>query len=225
MTAAPNLSAATLYGFLRDDFESAWDAMVGAQPDARGNFLFTRQALAILELACRVSRVTGVHLERMSEELEREDARYFTRLPGPVGVPGEFDLPSRPERSPSDQQLLSAVYELGRHGLAHQGQQIPARLADGRYFGLSLGGVKDVRLADVYHGGPRPADHLAFRQQPGGNVWLWIRPEVLFLDFTRAIERSGVFSADDNHHFLDRSYPFNSRELVEALAERGHVSL
>jgi hypothetical protein len=228
-----NLPGHTLYEFVRDDFINAWEAMVESGRKG-GNFLFARQAMALLELSCRVAAEdpSPLILSHFSERLDEIESRYFTRLPGKVELPGGFALPSV-ERTPVDESLVATLFDLIRHGQAHQYQQIPVELPDGHYFGVSLTGVEPGKVLDHLRYGDgkrapqRPQSHLSYRQDENGNLWLVVCPEVLFLDFRMAADRASVFSGGFDPKYLERPrrpdhYRFDVDELRTALRDSGH---
>jgi hypothetical protein len=133
------------------DFEDAWDAIARhKQLNGRGNFMFARQAMGVLEFVSRLcsSDATGGALLDLSAALKRIEPRYFTTLPGRCARPG-FDRRNNafdwmlPFGSVADQgrELLWAMFDLVRHGQAHQGQQIMVQLRGGDTFGISLTGA------------------------------------------------------------------------------------
>lgn len=217
-----NLSSQTLYRFLRDDFAAAWDSMAVAEAGAGGNFLFFRQALAMLELTCRVCAVGG-RLDAFAEHLAREDPRYFTQLPATARTPKEFSLPSSPLNGASDSQLIAFIYDLGRNGLAHQNQQILARISANSTFGFSVTGVGSKTLDKAAEANSRGSRrHLSTWHGKEENVWIVVRPEILFLHIDRAVGRAGVFSGGHDHEYLDRRIEASGSDLLEALRRGGH---
>jgi len=80
-----NLDAGTLYEFIVGDFECAWNCLA-ANPDVenRGNFMFARQAMTLLEWAARLcaSDLSGAALTSLSQALIQIEPLYFTELPG-----------------------------------------------------------------------------------------------------------------------------------------------
>jgi hypothetical protein len=77
--------AEALFDFVCKDFRKAWDAMAVADfdIDTGGNFMFARQAMALLELTCRVAAAdeSGDTLRDYSAALLGLDPLLFTRLP------------------------------------------------------------------------------------------------------------------------------------------------
>ena len=85
-----NMSEADVYRAIVSDFESAWQALAESEGDmfsGRGNLMFARQAMALLEwasrLTCPDAKPNGEHAA-MSKALFEIEPRYFLELPGPV---------------------------------------------------------------------------------------------------------------------------------------------
>jgi hypothetical protein len=172
-----------LMNFIIGDFEAAWDALALRPEDnlPRGNYTFARQAMMLLEFACRLcmSDATDQSLADFSVELFRRDWRYFIRLPGICPTPGDFKLPQHGPYPES--QFIAALFDLIRNGQAHQYQQIRARLAGGD-FGFALtGAVYGLPLRQTFANG-RPSDHFEASRCPNGDIRMIIRTDALFLD-------------------------------------------
>lgn len=231
-----DLPASTLAYFIRADFRAAWDAVacLPAEIGARGNFIFARQAMSLIELAGRTCAAdpSGQALTDLSRRLEAIDPRCFALLPGPCARPGrnrgqvEWTLPFNPAAQPYEAQLLWALFDLVRHGQAHQYQQIMVKLNDGTIWGVSLTGAAPGRTLSTVQGS-RPADHLS--QLPGddGSLWLVIRPEVMFLDFEAATAQAGTFQQQLEPLPLGRrsapggKWDFSQHDLKSALRRAG----
>src|SRR5262245_25177378 len=129
--SVPNMPVDAMYGAIVEDFELAWAALA-EHGSGGGNFMFARQAMVLVEWACRLcaSDTTGDALRKLSEELHARDERYFTQLPGACRTPADFELPHSSTVA-HDRTLLSLLFDLIRHGGAHQYQQITAELKDG----------------------------------------------------------------------------------------------
>ena len=73
-----NFEAATLASMIREDFETAWDALVArSMVDERfggGNFMFGLIAVVYLELACRTAAAnkSGLVLAQFSDRLAED---------------------------------------------------------------------------------------------------------------------------------------------------------
>lgn len=189
---ASDLPPQTLLQFVIGDFETAWDAIAAVpDPASRGNFMFGKQAMVLLELACRLCQAdgTGAALADFSAELKKRDPRYFWPLPGPVWAPAPrtraaFSLPCI--TGDPYGHLLAAIFNLIRNGQAHQYQQMRAVLASGENFWVGLtGAIEGLFLQKVLASG-RPPNHLSLSDD-GVDLWLTVRPDVLFLDIRDAV--------------------------------------
>jgi hypothetical protein len=228
---ATNLSFETLYSFITRDLESAWNAMAReSEPGALrggGNFMFARQAMTLLELACRVCRAdtTGSMLRGFSEELARIELRYFTELPADVRGPGpdEFDLPSITSNPKRD--LLRLLFDLIRNGQAHQYQQINVDLADAKELQIGLTGVE----AGIHIEGRRnrPPEHLGVTRDHDGNVLaILVVTDLLYRDIKAAIERAAIPGSGLTLKYLKRNeYAFSADDLAATLHAAGHQAV
>jgi hypothetical protein len=238
MTSAPsphNLEPPRIHHLFRVDFESAWDALAGRSREdlpGRGNFMFARSAMGLLEFASRLcsSDLAGTALADFSASLESAEPRYFTPLPGPCARPGgsEWTLPHANAGNP-ESQLLWALFELVRHGQAHQGQQIMVALQDGATFGVSLTGVLNRTLADV-SAAPRPRDHLTMALGADGrSTWILVHPEMLFLDVDDAIAGANLLNRGLSFPYLGARqarpgrFDFDHQQLRSSLSAGGHT--
>src|SRR5437870_5601367 len=113
-----NLPPDHLYHMMVADFRDAWNAVaLSNTAEGRGNFLFARSAMGILEFASRLcsSDSSGNALAAFTHELQRIQPRYFTPFPGPTARPGmrrgvqEWMLPHSDECDP-ETQLLWALF-------------------------------------------------------------------------------------------------------------------
>lgn len=113
--------------------------------------------------------------------------------------------------------LLGLLFDVIRNGQAHQYHQIVADLGAGQAsLGIELTGAKGGRsLSGEMEA--RPLDHLQLLRQAGSDVWLRVRPEILFLDFKGAIESAGILSAGLEFPFFTRELPFSSQDLRDGL--------
>lgn len=187
--------------------------MATASPDPRvgGNFLFARQAFGYLELAARTASTSNGEfwLGRFAEYLADRDPRYFALLPGAVPVPraDDFALPTLPT-VPAERQLLSALYDMSRHGLAHIYQQTPVDLADGKQWQISFTGVMPGKLWEHAGCRDRRYGHLSYRIGPvEGRVYLVICPDVLMADLEFAARAAAIFSQHNRPEYLSRPRP------------------
>src|SRR5436190_800200 len=77
-----NETPQALHDMIVADFETAWDAIAkipANEPVGRGNFVFARQAMTLLEWASRLCHddPTGAALRAFSSALDQIEARYF----------------------------------------------------------------------------------------------------------------------------------------------------
>ena len=197
-----DLSPETLRQFIVSDFRTAWDAVASVPgSDGRGNFMFARQAMSLIELASRLCVIdsTRTALTDLGNELHSIEPRYFAAMPGPCARPGhrgkaiEWALPSYGAYGAApESQLLWALFDLVRNGQAHQYQQIMVELSDGKVFGVTLTGAEYGRTLGLVQQS-RPRDHLKPEDDGDGSLWLRVYPDVLFLDFDAAIARARIF--------------------------------
>lgn len=227
-----DLSEKEIIDFIIGDFEATWEALtVLSGAKSRGNFLFARQAMTLLEVACRLcnSDTTRSALDDLSAEIERRDKRYFTVLPGPCWAPnlrtrGAFKLPSRGLNP--DSQLIAAIFNLVRNGQAHQYQQMRAVLADGKQFRFSLTGAEYGLSLDKVFAAGRPAQHLSASSDMNGDIWMTLRTDVLFLDLRDAVNNAKLLGRGLNLNFMSedriQTFNFNATDLENELRAGGH---
>ena len=218
--------------------------MANCSPDhgVGGNFMFARQALAYLELASRTASAhdTRSYLDAFSVRLAECDARYFTALPGPVPLPrpDDFRLPAATER-PAERQLMSALFDTARHGLAHLSQQIPVRLTDDKIWMAAFAGVRPGETMSEELPVSRRDGHLDFRVSPNGHVYLVVCPDVLMADLRWSARLAAIFSKYLTPEYPQRprpprrrarsdrrpspAYHFSSIDLVASLESGGHI--
>ena len=230
-----NLSSNELYDFIVGDFEVAWDAVAStpatdAKTGHRGNFMFARQAMTLLEFAARLcaSDTSGQALQALADEIERIEPRYFTLLPGICETPDpkEFTLPFSPNKGPQDRQLLWILFDLIRNGQAHQYQQINVSLTDGKAFVITLTGAQYGLTLGACS---RSKQHLAFHSAAEG-VKLHVMPHLLFLDFREAMRAANLMGRGLTIKYLQRPrrpkhYQFAAKELDTAFRTGGHWPL
>ena len=249
---APNLPKNTIFDFITGDFRDAWDALTRVsrrEAGARGNFMFARQAMNLLEAAALLCSndptstaipCTGA-MKAFSDALYAIDPLYFTRLPGPVAEFKEFRLPFQGTGPGSE--LLWALYDLIRNGLAHQYQQAIVELNDPGptkvHFGIELTGAMPKLTLDKA-AARRPRKHLGYKWE-AGDLWLHVRTDRLFVDIEKAINDSGILSnaalafpymtrprrhsAANFKAGLKNFYAFGSKALEAAFASGGHRKL
>ncbi len=186
-----NLPAATLIQFLIDDFECAWQAIASrADIASRCNFMFAMQAMTLLELVFRACETNRPALRDFATALHAREPRYFSSLPEAVGR-GRIETVPFPTVAGVEgrRQLLHAIFELVRHGQAHQYQQMVATLRDGS-FGVRLSGADYGSFLDAPTIERRRKElhlqHAVFRS----DVVLQVLPEVLFCDIRDAARQA-----------------------------------
>lgn len=228
---ALDISENELFDFIIGDFEAAWEALASdARPGHRGNFLFARQAVTLLEVACRLCKgdTTGRALADFSAELKARDRRYFTRLPDVCWSPSQrtrqaFELPScGPD---PDNQVIAALFNLIRNGQAHQYQQMRAVLADGRQFMVTLTGAQAGAFLQTALSHGRPPQHLSLALD-NGDLWMTVRPDVLFIDLRDSIASSKLLNRGLTFTFMSEDRPdtfsFTAAAAETALRHGGH---
>lgn len=231
----PNIPFRDLHRFIVNDFEGAWAGIVATAPNGRGNMMFARQAMLLIELAARSCAGRRSRLQQLSQALRAIEPRYFSPLPGPCGRNQEFELPYDPNRGAKEAQLLWALFDMIRNGGAHQYQQIVVRLTDKRRFAIRVSG------ADLPLGAPRrPRAHLGYLRDHYGHVLLHVSSGTMFLDFRDAVTATGLLNRRRvGFRYLERPsqprskplppaprfYDFTSRALREALDAAGHQRL
>lgn len=92
-----NLTPENICHLIVSDFEGAWDSVaLNLSEIGRGNFMFARQAMNLLEFASILceSDSTKKSLPSLSDELKKIEPRYFTDLPGPCAKTKDFTLPN-----------------------------------------------------------------------------------------------------------------------------------
>ena len=229
-----NLSARTLYDFITSDFESAWAALAAMQANreglrGRGNMMFARQAMSLLEFACRLCGSSADARADFSRALHEQDARYFTEMPGACAVFNDRSvlLPFHPQRGPgsADRTLLTALFEMVRHGLAHQYQGITAQLADGRVLVASISGVE---YGDVLGENPRRDTYLGYIKAEHDDLLVRLYPDVLYVDVRDAIARSALLERGLTIDYLKRggqeaaTFQFDAASVEARLKAGGH---
>ena len=191
--------------------------------------MFGRQAMSLLELACRVCAMdaSGKAIQDLSDAIDKREPRYFTKLPGVCwhSKRRAFGLPSK--GSNPDNQLIAAVFNLVRNGLSHQYQQMRAALSDGKEFGVSLTGADyGSYLSNTFAQG-RPSKHLSTNRDQNNNLWVTVMPNVFFLDVRDAIREIfliKVTSAFD--HMVEggkKTFNFSSNDAENAFRANRHM--
>lgn len=226
-----NLTEQEIYLFICSDFEAAWNSLAlnSASGIGRGNYMFGRQAMNLLEFASRLcaADTTGSALTNFSTELKKIEPLYFTRLPASCAMTSGFTLPH--DGHANGNLLLWVLFDLMRHGLSHQYQQMIVKLTDGKLFDILLTGAEFGRhLATVRKS--RPPRHLAFRYDGDGDIEFRVHPEILYLDIKDAVDKSGLMGAGLVYSHMSRpgsssrmpAYSFDSVALDQSLVSAGH---
>lgn len=161
----------------------------------------------------------------LSRELERLEPRYFATLPGKVPLAGRnnnWQLPHAEAPDP-ERQLLAALFLLVRHGQAHQGQQTMGTLSDGATFGVSIDGVHDKSIDAIRASGVR-TPHMELVSSTPPDIWIYLRPEWLYLDIRRAVEASRLLDREQlPFGYFDEEFKFDSAALRTSLTASGLV--
>ncbi|MFC1861536.1 hypothetical protein ACFLYL_04630 [Chloroflexota bacterium] len=182
-----NLSPQAIYEYIVNDFVDGWNSVVW-NPSARyrGGFMFARQATILLEFAARLCSCdsSGTAVKDLSAALYSTEPKYFTPLPGICPDSKEFDLPYKKSRG---NELLYAIFDLIRNGQAHQYQQILVNLTDGLDWGITLYGADLGKHLQIVSASPRPNEHLGYQRDQNRDIWLVVRPDVLFLDLKKQL--------------------------------------
>jgi hypothetical protein len=147
-------------------------------------------------------------------------------LPSPCASNNEFALPHI--RNTSGNLLLWVLFDLIRHGLAHQYQQLSVNLTDGKNFFISLTGAEHGRFLNQATKRAAPLNHLRFNIDSDGDLELLVYPDILFLDFEEAIDNSGLLRRNLSFPYLTRPkrrgnyYSFDVKSLENSLIIGGH---
>ena len=227
-----NLAPSKLYEFITSDFESAWAAFADMKPvpglSGRGNMMFARQAMTLLEFACRLYGRDEQARRDFSDALMRIEPRYFTALPGPCGTGGSLLLPFALDRGPesADRTLLTALFDLTRHGLAHQYQTITVQLTDRRVLAI---GVSGANYGDRLGANLRRELYLGYLKANYNDLVLRLYPDVLYLDIKQAISLAGLLERGLELAYFARggegepTYQFDAAAVEAALHAAGHA--
>ena len=119
-----------------------------------------------------------------------------------------------------DDLLLPLFFDLIRHGVAHEYQQIIADLLYGNYFFIRLSGADYTKTLESA-GGMNRDHHLdCFLQQ--GNIRKQLHPNILYLDFKKTIDDSNLLDRGLAVKHLERCYNFDAKKLESNLKKGGH---
>ena len=201
-----NLTKDEIYHFITKDFEGLWNSVAKNNDEniGRGNFIFGRQAMTLLEFICRLcsNDTTGKEIKNFANKLNHIQPKYFTILPAKCVSTSDFSLPTIDETQ--NDPLLWILFDLVRHGLSHQYQQIIVDLNDEKHFYVKLTGPtfgcyldKSRSLCD---------NHLAYSIDSDSDLELTVHPNILFLDFKDAICDSEVLQTNLQFNYLSRPY-------------------
>jgi hypothetical protein len=196
-----NLGTHEIYSSIVNDFIGAWNSIASNSDRdiGRGNFMFASQAMRLLEFAARLYDKDTSARQNFSNDLYNIEPKYFTPLPGPCAKNTEFVLPYI--GNTKGETLLWALFDLIRHGLVHQYQQIIAKLKDGKNFYISLTGAEYHRYLDMT-ARPYRGSHLAYIIDKDDDVALTIYPDILFRDIKEVLDKSSL---------LTRPFPYLTR--------------
>jgi hypothetical protein len=211
------LDEQTVYEFLTNDFESAWDCLANTPGDrvGRGNFMFALQATILLEWVSRLCTGDDAALDSVASALEHEQPRYFLKMPGQARHPGFKLLNRGAER----QELLAFIFDHVRNGQSHTYHQISADLPHDKRFQIGLSGAAHQHWLRRLYSGERAERHLKFEIQDEVG-WLVVDAGMFFIDVRRAIDATGVLRRGLKFPFSDfsRKYDFTLEALSVALS-------
>lgn len=211
------LDEQTVYEFLTNDFESAWNCLASTSGDdvGRGNFMFALQATILLEWVSRLCTGDDGALESVAVALEKVQPRYFLKMPGLARHPGFKLLNRGAER----EELLAFIFDHIRNGQSHTYHQIWADLPADKLFQIGLSGAHHTHWLKRLRAGERPHEHLRFEVQSEVG-WLRVDAGMFFLETRQAIDASGVLQRGLKFpfHLFARRYDFTLEDLTTSLA-------
>jgi hypothetical protein len=193
--------------------------------------------MSLIEFVCRLcfNDTTGKEIKKISHNLNRIQPKYFTILPGKCVSTADFSLLTIDESQ--NDPLLWSLFDLIRHGLSHQYQQIIANLNDEKQFYVKLTGS----TFDCYLNKSRSLcnNHLAYSIDSDGDLELTVYPDILYLDFKDAIYDSGILKTNLQFNYLSRPnvnkkkqkknihnfYNFSIKDLERSLVKGGHIKI
>jgi hypothetical protein len=235
-----NLLLYQIYDFIVKDFRGAWDS-IAANPNqsiGRGNFMFARQVMSLLEFAARCYGRNAKLCKRFSDELFKIEPKYFTSLPRTAApFNQDFELPRIRKRN----ILLWSLFDLIRNGLAHQYQQILVKLTDGKHFYITLYGAAYHRYLSNAKTLQSPT-HLGYAINAEHDLKLLLDPGILFLHLEDAVLKSDLLSSAHSFRHLTRPksklkykrksksnlrpiYNFGVKSLEKSLVAGNHINL
>ena len=198
--------------------------------------MFGRQAMSLLEFVALLCKSDKTHktLRDFSNELNKIEPKYFTRLPMPSASTRHFILPHL--GNTSGDLLLWSLFDLIRNGLAHQYQQIVVNLSDGKNFFIGLTGTEFGQALNEKR--VRPTNHLGYHDDSDGDLELTVYPDILYLDFEGAIDKSSLLNKGLTFQYMARPtkgerpmngekkmtrWNFDKPSLENTLAKGGHL--
>jgi hypothetical protein len=209
-----NLAAKEIYNFIIDDFKACWNSLANnCDPTInRGNFMFGRQAMNLLEFACRLYQSDPSGHARIDFSSELIVLNLSTLLPSPTTSTKGFIL-SHLGNINSD-VLLWSLFDPIRHGLAHQYQQIIVDLNDGHHCFVQLTGASAGRNLNNVRT-TRPQDHLGYFSDNDGDIGI-INTNLIGrnLNFSHLSRRS-----------QNKFYNFSTTDLINSLNQSGHTNI
>jgi hypothetical protein len=182
------------FNFLTSDFEETWEALVKRATERRGNGLsdggglnygFALIAMILLEFGCRLCGKGTNSIGTLENELRRVEMKYFTQIPGVVRLPKEFDFPA-----PAD-SLLAFLFDVIRNGKAHHYESIDVTVSNGTVIAAIAGPNSKRSIKSTSR--RRSRKHLRYKLYQN-NLLIYVRPDQLFLDFKKAIKKSGILA-------------------------------
>jgi hypothetical protein len=160
---------------------------------------------------------------------QMSEPKYFTIIPKNLKLPKrndrlilratrvEFTLPCLGGKD-GENLLLRLIFDLIRNGVAHQYQQPLVDLLNGEKFYITLIGPSYGN----HLRGIRSPDYVSCDIDRNDHISLKVCPDVLFLDFQRAVDQSGILGRNLDISHLEREYDTNVQTLESALNTGGH---
>ncbi len=198
MNDCPNLLPESIYQFIKGDFTSLWDSLaLNKNPSNGGNFTFALLDMILLEFVARYCSAdkSGKAITDFSSKLNEIEPKYFTEIPN-FSASKTIKKLRLPSLNGNYNELIHLLFDLIRNGQAHHYQQIIADLNDTRLVitisgrvtvpnrleGLLLSEAKEYNFRN---------EHLGLNHSKDC-TFISFRPEVFFLDITRATESSEI---------------------------------
>lgn len=210
----PNMTLKDIYDNITGDFESLWNTLSSDKASKyRGNFTFALLDMILLEVISRVCKLdkSGNLLREFADCLYCSDKRYFGVINGWSGLKQNSDY-TIPYKSQEGKEVLSFLFDLIRNGQAHQYQQIVVKLKDCSIVVTIYGAIFGVNLKTVNN----RSKHLDVKFANNGEnnlVLIDFRPEIFYLDLTKAVTCSKIFDKIKQFNYLSRSYPAITKDF------------